>query len=74
MAHCYEKGIGFKLNLGPFAYLWAVYAGPYPLTDAFALDQGYSLTDTSEGKMLNAPLFTTGYVYKVFFFCLFPLY
>ncbi|CAL8376710.1 unnamed protein product [Gadus morhua 'NCC'] len=63
-AHCYEKGISFKLDLGPFAYLWAVYAGPYPLTEVFAMEQGYHLINTSEGQILNVPLFSTGYIYK----------
>lgn len=64
-AACSESGISFKLDHRPFGYLWELRVGSDPLTSELAAQHGYIMSNDSQSLLLNVPLFTHGYKYKV---------
>lgn len=64
-AVCSESGISFKLDHRPFDYQWEISIGSDPLTSELAAQHGYIMTNNSQSLLLDVPLFTNGYEYKV---------
>lgn len=64
-AVCSESGISFKLDHRPSDYLWEIRIGLDPLTSELAAQHGYIMTNNSQSLLLDVPLFTHGYEYKV---------
>lgn len=64
-AVCSESGISFKLDHRPFNYLWEICIGSDLLTSELAAQHGYIMSNDSQSLLLDVPLFTHGYEYKV---------
>ena len=64
-AVCTESGISFKLDHRPFDHLWYLSVGTDRLTSDLASLHGYVMSNDSRSLLLNVPLFTPGYEYKV---------
>lgn len=64
-AVCSESGISFKLDHRPFDYLWEISIGSDLLTSELAAQRGYIMSNDSRSLLLEVPLFTHGYEYKV---------
>jgi len=64
-AVCTESGISFKLDHRPSDYLWEISIGSDLLTSELAAMRGYVISNSSQSLLLDVPLFTPGYEYRV---------
>ncbi|KAM4536292.1 zona pellucida protein AX 4 [Odontesthes bonariensis] len=65
-AVCTASGISFKLDHHPFDYLWEFSIGSDLLTSELAAARGYVIvSNSSQSLLLDVPLFTPGYEYRV---------
>ncbi|KAG7243422.1 hypothetical protein INR49_011879, partial [Caranx melampygus] len=64
-AVCSESGISFKLDHRPFDHLWYISIGSDRLTSELAAQHGYIMSNDSQSLLLNVPLYTQGYEYKL---------
>ncbi len=62
---CSESGISFKLDHRPSDYLWEISIGSDLLTSELAAQHGYIMSNDSRSLLLDVPLFSQGYEYKV---------
>ncbi|KAG7243420.1 hypothetical protein INR49_011877 [Caranx melampygus] len=60
-----QSGISFKLDHRPFDHLWYISIGSDRLTSELAAQHGYIMSNNSQSLLLDVPLYTQGYEYKL---------